>query len=126
MRQGQVTMEFTIYLLVALTLLGSVILYTRSHHQQQQEDLEYAVLEDFALSLQAEFFSASTMHEGFERVITLPERLNQKSYSVSVLNNNLYVKQGAYEFILPLPIVGGTIGGENITLKTEEGKVMIQ
>jgi uncharacterized protein (UPF0333 family) len=125
MKRAQISMEFMILTITAIAIIGIVVLFVHNKQQEYSQEFQNAAIEDFAYSLQQEFFSASTMHDGFEREIVLPDRIYNKLYSVTIINNNLYVTQDQYEMILPLPSVNGNIPGSTFTIKVEAGQVEV-
>lgn len=124
MRRGQVATEFIILIAVVILLFGASMLFILQQQQEQEEQTQREIIQDLAYALQQEVFAASRMHIGFQRNGTLPERINGRSYSIAVLNSNLYISQDGYELILGLPEASGTFSQDYSIERRASGVVI--
>ncbi|MFW5746270.1 MAG: DUF7266 family protein [Nanoarchaeota archaeon] len=123
--KAQVTMEFVAFIGITVVLFSGIALAAYAYKTDVMQQQKTDELENFAKTVQKEIFLASTLHEGYQRVVLLPEKIQQESYSISILNDNLYVQQDGYEVILPLPDVDGGISGSQFTVEVSDGRVVI-
>lgn len=124
MSRAQVTIEFVMLFVVALLIASISLLYIVTLRADANTQVTQIAVDDFAYALQQEFSVAATMHDGFHRTVELPERINGNTYSISILNSNLYVSQAEYEVVVALPPVTGSISG-TFTITKENGEVLI-
>jgi type II secretory pathway pseudopilin PulG len=118
-------MEFVIMLAVAMMLFGIIAAFIVQRQTSFTQDLERIQLEDYTYAFQQEFFLAAVMHDGYQRNISLPDEINNKPYSIQILNSNLYVAQSGYDIIVALPNVTGMISPPDLLIRKIDGQVTV-
>ena len=118
-------MEFVIMLAVAMMLFGIIAAFIVQRQTSFTQDQERTQLEDYTYAFQQEFFLAAVMHDGYRRDISLPDEINNKPYTITILNSNLYVSQSGYDIIVALPNVTGSISPPDMIISKQDGQVRV-
>lgn len=96
--KAQVSVEFImlfgITFFLFLLLLGVSVYYNTLQGREQT----YTLLQDLASKVRLESDLASTVSDGYCRNFTIPLKVNFKDYNMSVVKQELTLKQGQYEF----------------------------
>ena len=125
--KSQVALEFVLLLAVAFIMF---IVFTASARYRTDTLLsqeEFVLLKDIAYYTQSEINQASKMQDGYCRMFSIPEKLdNNVNYSIQILNNTLiFASTENYEQVLEIPSVIGSIQKNNNTLNKTEGIIYL-
>lgn len=97
-KKGQILIEFILLYGVALI---ATILFVESISQNKalHETKESLLVKDVALKIQNEISIASYIEDGYSRQFKLPEKINNKNYNISIINNTLTIWTNSTSFI---------------------------
>ncbi len=93
--------------------------------QQEVRDQRASTMREFGTSIQQEIVLASEVHPGYERNVTLPDKVDGRSYSVSIQNNALFLSHDDGDIYYPLPKTTGSISTGTVTIRNEGGTVHV-
>ena len=119
MSKAQVSSEFYIFMGIAFLVTISVSIYSFEqirtfNFQKENEDAK-----DLAIKLQRELLLASTVEEGYVRNFNIPDKINNKDYTLVVQNSTLMIISDQGFFLAALPKSIGTFNkGSNIINKS--------
>lgn len=120
-------MEF--FTLVGLAFLMTIFFVAASAGEIKEfrDEKEFRLIKDLAFKLQKEVTIAASVQDGYERIFTLPERLeNNVDYYTTIMNKTLTVNSSKTVFSVRIPITFGknfTKGSNNI--EKNDGRVYV-
>ena len=124
---AQGAMEFTIligFILLFFTVFFLVINGNISDKMRERNDL---IMKDLALAVQDEINLAFISIEGYSRTFVIPEKLFNKDYSISIIDELVYIvtDDEKYAVSLPVaPVIGQVNKGSN-TIRNIGGEVCL-
>lgn len=126
MKKSQTSTEFLF--LIGIAFIVSLIFTVVSLSQQKEINLEkeFILLKDVGLKLQSEIFLASNVEDGYYRAFSIPEKLDNLDYNISISNSTFIVAESKNQlFIVRIPTVNGTINKGNNIIQKNDGKIKI-
>lgn len=119
LKKTQVAAEFM--LLSGMILIVSIIFISLSLTQIKElsERKEFFLAKDIALKIQNEIGVTSNVEDGYYREFQIPEKINNRDYNISIVNNTLEVWTNNTIYTLRiLNITGNVNKGSNTIAKT--------
>lgn len=118
--KSQIIMEF---LLLAGIALIATIIFVESINQNKDLHItnEFLQLKDVALKIDNEISITSYVKDGYSRNFKLPEKINNRAYNISIVNNTLTIWTNATNTIFStriLNITGYLKKGSNTITKS--------
>ena len=111
-------------MIVIIIFIG--VIYYLTYNYSEEKNIKR--LQDYGYSLQSELILASQVEPGYERVITIPDRINNIDYTISQTPNDLVLtyREADLLFSIPPGITGSPLSkGSNIIRKIDEDIVSI-
>lgn len=130
MKKSQVATEFMLMAGLAMIIVFALLAVGYKLIIDYSEEKTLNELMDLGYSLQNEFILAAQVEPGYQRTITLPERIGSNSYSVRITGSNLTdmiipYKGGELIFAIPSIRQGSTTlltaGSSYTIIKDSEG-----
>jgi len=124
-RRAQIALEFAMMVMLAFIFLTVILVIVGYHVERAQKERRIAALQDEARTIQEELLLAASVPDGYERNLTLPERLDGEQYTVT--NSEQTLTLTLEETILneEIPPVSGTfVKGAN-TIRKRDGIISI-
>lgn len=125
-RKAQIAIEFMsivgLAMLVVVVFTG--VLYYLSYTYSEEKNINR--LRDLGYSLQNELILASEVEYGYERTLTIPDKIEGTGYSISQTTTNLVLRYKQTELVFPIPQVTSSLSkGCNKVTKDINGNVTI-
>ncbi len=126
-KQSQITTEFLIIIcfifVISLSFISAAGIQMKGFSDNNKKEL----IEDFGESLKKEIRIASTVRNGYERKITLPEKIDSSiDYSITMKNSTLIIYTEEYEFVTIIPKTIGNLSNGSNTIRKINGSVYIE
>lgn len=115
-RKSQIAVEYMS--LMAIGLVAVIIFAASVSHdvKELKTKKDLILLKDVSYSVQSEINLAAKLKNGYSREFQLPLNLEGKSYSVSIIGNQLIALCDNYEVVLPVADVHGNVTIPNNTI----------
>lgn len=93
MTRAQVALEFILYVIlgIVVTLILSAVAINLTQDARSTQAQE--ALQDLAYTLQGELITAASVHDGYHRVIELPQTISGTPYEVSNTKESITLAQ---------------------------------
>ena len=89
-KKGQITTEFVIF--SGLALIASIIFIAAiSDNKVLHQAKEFFLVKGVALKVKNEVSITSNIEDGYTRQFELPEKINNRAYNTSLVNNTLTI-----------------------------------
>jgi hypothetical protein len=129
-RKAQIATEFMLMVGLAMVVVFAFLAVSYSLITDYTEEKNRNKLMDFGYSIQNELILAAEVEPGYQRVITLPDKIGSTSYSMHITNNDLVIPYRGGEFLFAIPKVKNESvivfsSGNNYTITTDEDGVLI-
>ena len=115
-RKAQIAIEFMMILglamIIVLILVG--VLYYLSYNYSEEKNIN--LLQDYGYSLQSELILASQVESGYERVMTVPPKVNHIVFDLNIVNNDLVIIYKGTEILFPIPATTGDFNPGTCTI----------
>ncbi|MBN2458664.1 hypothetical protein JXB28_00105 [Candidatus Woesearchaeota archaeon] len=125
MKKSQIATEFMLMVGLAMVVVFVFLAVSYSLIIDYSEEKNMNKLMDFGYSIQNELILASEVEPGYQRIITLPEKIGSTSYSITIVNNDLVIPYRGGEYLFQIPeLKAGSITtltpGNTYTITKEE------
>lgn len=126
-KKAQTAIEFMVLvgvLLFFFTIFFLVIQESSADKMREQQD---NLVRETALAIQDEIALASKSSEGYSREFKVPDKIGNQDYSVSLIEDRIYIKTHDNKSAIALPIqkiTGSIVKGEN-TIKKQNSELSI-
>jgi hypothetical protein len=124
MKKGQLVMEFMMMLALAVIVGVLYLAITNELLMGASEHQRIAALDDLGYRVQDEAILAASVENGYERNITLPDRVDRFEYNISCDSTMLALTSGAVTRDYPLPVINGTLQ-KGVNTITKNGQVRV-
>lgn len=120
-RKSQMALEFVMLFGISILIMGLLILFIyEANKNKAEEKIDYK-MKDFSYSVQSEFVLASEMNNGYSRSITIPNKVEQTDYNITIIGNNLVVSYHGISYYSQIPnTIGNITKGINLLLKKND------
>ncbi len=123
--KAQIIIEFSI-MFAALAMLSLIVLQLISLKTDElKSESDMATLEGYGRSIQNEIMMAYNSKPGYQRNFSVPDKINDRDYNISLSNNYLILTQGSRTVFFALPDVQGSIKKGYNLIKNEKGRVEV-
>ena len=125
LKKSQITSEFIIF--SGIALIASIIFISISVSQLKTlyETKELLLVKDVALKIEKEIDITSDIEDGYYREFELPEKIDDKDYNISIVNNTLTVYTNTTAYFVEILNITGYLKKESNTIKKVNGVVHI-
>lgn len=120
-RKSQMALEFVMLFSISILIMGLFIVFIyEANKNKAEEKIDYK-MKDFSYSVQSEFVLASEMNNGYSRSITIPNKVEQTDYNITIIGNNLVVSYHGNSYYSQIPnTIGNITKGINLLLKKND------
>lgn len=118
-------MEFVWFIGLAFFTMIIFIASTRSEFDSLRGEEERSLLKDLGAMITNELVTASTVEDGYIRVIIIPSKLDGINYSIQIINQVLLVSTDDFEYVSYLPLISGDFKKGNNTIKKTDGLIYL-
>lgn len=125
-KKAQVAIEFMLIIGLAMVVVVAFIgvLYYLSYNYSEERNINR--LRDLGYSLQNELILASEVEYGYERTLTIPDKIGGTGYSISQTTADLVLRYKQTELVFPIPqVINSFSKGCNTVTKDITGNVTI-
>lgn len=123
--KGQAAMEFLLlmsFLLFIFIIMLGIIASNISYINKKKINL---IGEDIVTKVQKEINLASRVLDGYSRDFYIPQRLGNKNYNISVIDNEVIIVVGIENYWRKVPEVVGDIQKGTNTIRKENGIIYL-
>ena len=123
--KSQGGMEFLIISGAVLFLFVIFFVAIQTSTEGRNKEKELIIIQNLALSVQDEISLASESASGYQREFTIPQKISNQDYDITLVEGSVYIKTGRNALSLQVDEVIGQIKkGINI-IKNEQGKIYL-
>lgn len=123
--KAQIAIEFIFLVCVAFVMLIIFLTSIRDQATDLSERKDFVLLKDLAYKVQYEINIATQVKSGYNRTFFIPEKLDNKDYTINIEKNEIIVSLGKLEFFLDIPEINGNINKGNNTIKNIGGVIYL-
>jgi len=107
--RGQSGFEFMFMMMLGLIVMGVLLVLIGRLTYTYSEEQRTATMMALGRQIQDELILAATVHEGYERSFTLPERVDRFDYIVTTSGTLLTIDSGRFTQSFRIPEVSGSL-----------------
>ncbi len=126
--RGQISIEFMFYILAVIFAISTYIFFF-SLNTSNQSYLEESNINNEIYNLKSVIEYVHSQGDGFFINYSLPEKINNKNYTITIIDNDLYLQienETYIESLLINEIVGNFSAGGVYLLQNKEGVVYVE
>ena len=123
--KAQIAIEFIFLVCVAFMMLIIFLASIRDQATDLSERKDFVLVKDLAYKVQYEINIASQVKSGYNRTFFIPEKLDNKEYTIKIEKNEIIVRLGKLGFVLNIPEINGSINNGNNTIKNIGGVIYL-
>ena len=123
--KAQIAIEFIFLVCVAFVMLIVLLTSIRDQAIDLNQRKDFVLVKDLAYKVQHEINMATQLKSGYNRIFFIPEKLDNKNYTIKIEKNEITVSLEKLEFFLDIPEVNGNINKGNNTIKNVGGVVYL-
>ncbi len=119
--KAQSSVEFFILIAAAVFFFLSFSLLIQSNVVSKNVEAINLQVKEVALSVQDEINLALEASDGYRRDFSVPERISNKEYQITITDGLVYLKTDDQKFAIALPageVIGNVLKGKNFILKS--------
>lgn len=114
--RAQVAIEFIFLVCVAFIMLLIFLKVVGDQADELNEKKEFILVKDLAYKIQYEINMATQVKSGYKRTFFIPEKLDNKDYTITKTENKITISLKNSEFTITIPKINGSIKKENNTI----------
>mgnify|MGYP000164958844 CR=1 FL=1 len=123
--KAQIAIEFIFLVCVAFVMLIVLLTSIRDQAIDLNQRKDFVLVKDLAYKVQHEINMATQLKSGYNRIFFIPEKLDNKNYTIKIEKNEITVSLEKLEFFLDIPEINGNINKGNNTIKNIGGVVYL-
>ena len=123
--KSQSSIEFIILLAFVLFFFTLFFIAIQGNISDNIKTSKESQIREIALSVQDEINMASKTSNGYHRNFKIPTKVNNEEYSISLVDNLVYVTLSSHSIALPIQEVNGEIAKGDNTIKKENGQIYL-
>ncbi|MBI2559215.1 hypothetical protein HYW20_07885 [Candidatus Woesearchaeota archaeon] len=117
--KAQISAEFFVLLGLGFLIAIAFDLASISQLKDFRTEKESEAVKDLALKLQMELLIAANVEDGYVRVFSIPDALDNINYSLTAQNSTIIVQSKNGFYIVPIPkVIGNVSKGTNVINKS--------
>ena len=126
-KKAQTAIEFVILVGFILFFFTAFFLAIQENMSDKINEKQNLMLKETALAIQDEINLALESSEGYYREFKIPDKIGNRDYEVSLVEDSVYLRtnDGKYAIALPIAKVTGEIVKGRNTIKKENGEIKI-
>ncbi|MBU1204699.1 MAG: hypothetical protein KKA61_02780 [Nanoarchaeota archaeon] len=114
--RAQIAIEFIFLVCVAFVMLLIFLKVVGDQADELNEKKEFILVKDLAYKIQYEINMATQVKSGYNRTFFIPEKLDNKDYTITKTENKITVGLKNSEFTITIPEINGNINKSNNTI----------
>ena len=123
--KAQIAIEFILLVSVAFVILIIFLTSVRSQATDLNKRKDFVLVKDLAYKVQYEINIATQVKSGYNRTFFIPEKLDNKEYTINIEKNEITIRLEKLEFVLDIPEINGNINKGNNQIKNLGGVVYL-
>lgn len=113
-KKGQITIEFVLIIALGLVVCISFCAYVLSELRKDNSREKYESLQVIASQIQSEIKIASESVDGYNRIFTLPKKIQSEDYSIDIKNDTwISINSGTDSLVFSVNEIHGSISKKN-------------
>jgi hypothetical protein len=127
LRKSQSAIEFVIMIGFVLMFFSVFLLIIQENTANKLEEKNRLIVNELAAEIQDEVNLALEASDGYLREFSIPEKVANRDYDVSLAEGFVYLNttDGKYALALPIPEVNGTIQNGTNMIRKENGAILL-
>ena len=123
--RAQVSAEFFIFIGVAFMIAIAFSMSSLDQLNDFRLQQEHNAVKDIALNIQKELLTAAIVEDGYVRIFSLPDKLDNINYSLITRNSTITVQSKNSLYTVSIPNSVGNISKGTITINKTGGVIYI-
>jgi uncharacterized protein (UPF0333 family) len=125
--KGQVALEFSMMVALAFIFFGIIMLIALSVIAQTSDADAFRALEENAESIRQELLFAAVAEEGYQRTFLIPQKIGGHAYTLETGNTSFTLTlDDGKTYTRETPLLSGILSKGEVTVKKQEGVVVLQ
>lgn len=124
--RAQVAIEFIFLVCVAFIMLLIFLKVVGDQADELNEKKEFILVKDLAYKIQYEINMATQVKSGYNRTFFIPEKLDNKDYTITKVGNKITIGLKNSEFTITIPEINGNIKRGNNTITNIGGVIYLK
>ncbi len=123
--KAQLAMEFVLLVSISFFILLVFLKATGDKVDDLNDEKEFILAKDLAYKIQHEINIAAQVKPGYNRTFFIPEKLDNKDYTINKTKDGLTIALKDSEFTVRIPEINGTVINGNNTIRNIGGVVYL-
>ena len=123
--RAQIAIEFIFLVSVAFIMLLIFLKAVGDQADNLNEKKEFILVKDLAYKAQYEINMATQVKSGYNRTFFMPEKLDNKDYTITKVGNKITISLENSEFTITIPEINGNITKGNNTIRKLGGVIYL-
>ncbi len=123
--RAQIAIEFIFLVSVAFIILLIFLKAVGDQADDLNEKKEFVLVKDLAYKIQYEINMATQVKSGYNRTFFIPEKLDNKDYTITKIGNKITIGLKNSEFTITIPEINGNINKSNNTIINKGGVIYL-
>ena len=123
--RAQIAMEFIFLVSIAFIMLLIFLKAVGDQADDLNEKKEFILVKDLAYKAQYEINMATQVKSGYNRTFFMPEKLDNKDYTITKVGNKITISLENSEFTITIPEINGNITKGNNTIRNLGGVIYL-
>ncbi|MBU4284226.1 MAG: hypothetical protein KJ968_03895 [Nanoarchaeota archaeon] len=123
--RAQIAIEFIFLVCVAFVMLLIFLKVVGDQADELNEKKEFILVKDLAYKIQYEINMATQVKSGYNRTFFIPEKLDNKDYTITKTENKITIGLKNSEFTITIPEINGNINKSNNTIINMGGVIYL-
>lgn len=123
--RGQTAIEFLVIVGISIMLLAIYLATVNDLFGSYSQEKAVFAIQRQALELQKEFLTASIVHDGYERTLSIPERAHGFNYTLNYTPGYLTLTFKGATATVAIPNASGNITKGMRTLRKQNGMITV-
>ncbi len=123
--KAQIAVEFIFLVSVTFIMLLIFLKVAGNQADELNEKKEFILVKDLAYKIQYEINMATQVKSGYNRTFFIPEKLDNKDYTITQTENKITIGLKNSEFTITIPEINGNINKGNNTIINKGGVIYL-
>jgi len=124
-KKAQIAIEFVLLVSISFIILLIFLKAVENQADDLNEKKEFVLVKDLAYNVQYEINMATQVKPGYNRTFFMPEKLNNKDYTITKVGNKITIGLKNSEFTITVPEINGNITKGNNTIVNIGGVIYL-
>ncbi len=123
--RAQIAIEFILLVSVTFIMLLIFLKAVGDQADELNEKKEFIIVKDLAYKIQYEINMATQVKSGYNRTFFIPEKLDNKDYTITPTENKITISLKNSEFTITIPEINGSIKNGSNTITNIGGVIYL-